>query len=184
MEYQVVSSEQAELGRFRIHKDWINTNGAIHPYSFVEVKPSISIFPFVGDRILLIHQYRHSVKEWLWEIPGGSIEEGEDIRHAAERELLEETGYKISRYHGMGFYYPSIGISTEVAYLCAAKCEMERYEPKRDPLERIHIRLTSEEFCRMVHTGEFVHGMGLTAWARLITGKEIKYADSVFKTGF
>lgn len=185
MEYQVIGSEQAELGRFRIHKDQVKANGAIYPYSFVEVKPSVSIFPFVGDQILLIHQYRHSVKKWLWEIPGGGLEEGEDIRRAAERELLEETGYKMKGYQDLGFYYPSAGISTEIAYLCATECELERHEPKREPLEKIHIGLVSiEEFRGMIYSGEFAHGMGLVAWARLITGKGKDYVDSVLKTGF
>ncbi len=185
MEYQVVGSEQTELGRFRIHKDQVAVAGAVYPYSFVETKPSISVFPFVGDQILLIHQYRHSVKKWLWEIPGGGLEEGEDIRQAAERELLEEAGYKTREYHDLGSYYPSAGISTEIAYLCAVECELERHEPKREPLEKMHAKLVDiDEFCEMVRTGEFAHGMGLAAWARLITGKGQEYADSIFKTGF
>jgi 8-oxo-dGTP diphosphatase len=30
-----------------------------------------------------------------WELPGGSIKEGESVKEAAEREFLEESGYAI-----------------------------------------------------------------------------------------
>ena len=46
------------------------------------------------QEILLIKQYRHPVREYLWEIPAGLLDlPGESLLEAAKRELLEETGY-------------------------------------------------------------------------------------------
>lgn len=46
------------------------------------------------QEILLIKQYRHPVREYLWEIPAGLLDvPGESRLEAAKRELLEETGY-------------------------------------------------------------------------------------------
>jgi ADP-ribose pyrophosphatase len=47
-----------------------------------------------ADEVLLINQYRHPVREYLWEIPAGLLDiPGESRLEAAKRELLEETGY-------------------------------------------------------------------------------------------
>ena len=47
-----------------------------------------------AQEVLLIKQYRHPVREYLWEIPAGLLDvPGESRVEAAKRELLEETGY-------------------------------------------------------------------------------------------
>lgn len=46
------------------------------------------------QKVILAKQFRPGPNEILLELPGGGIEAGETPEHAAERELLEETGYK------------------------------------------------------------------------------------------
>ena len=66
------------------------------------------------DRVLLIRQYRHPVGAELWEIPAGLRDvAGEPVRQTAERELLEETGYRASDWHVLADYFSSPGYSTE-----------------------------------------------------------------------
>ncbi len=44
-------------------------------------------------KVILERQYRHALGQTCWEIPAGCVEEGETPMQAAQRELLEETGY-------------------------------------------------------------------------------------------
>lgn len=47
------------------------------------------------NEVLMIRQYRHPVKSYLWELPAGLLDvSGESTLDAAQRELLEETGYR------------------------------------------------------------------------------------------
>ena len=66
------------------------------------------------DRILLIRQYRHPVGRLLWEIPAGLRDvAGEDPWVTAQRELLEEAGYRARDWRVLADYYSSPGFSTE-----------------------------------------------------------------------
>ncbi len=67
-----------------------------------------------ADRILLIRQYRHPVGRLLWELPAGLRDvAGEDPLLTAQRELLEEAGYRARDWRVLADYFSSPGFSTE-----------------------------------------------------------------------
>jgi len=67
-----------------------------------------------SDRILLIRQYRHPVGRLLWEIPAGLRDvAGEDPFITAQRELVEEAGYRARDWRVLADYFSSPGYSTE-----------------------------------------------------------------------
>jgi ADP-ribose pyrophosphatase len=67
-----------------------------------------------AQRVLMIRQYRHPVGRLLWEIPAGLRDtDGESPLQTAQRELLEETGYRASQWHTLLDYFSSPGYSTE-----------------------------------------------------------------------
>ena len=67
-----------------------------------------------SGRVLMIRQYRHPVARRLWELPAGLRDvSGEPPLITAERELLEETGYRAGNWRVLIDYYSSPGISTE-----------------------------------------------------------------------
>ncbi len=67
-----------------------------------------------AQRVLMIRQYRHPVGHELWEIPAGLRDaDGESPLVTAQRELLEETGYRAREWHTLVDYFTSPGFSTE-----------------------------------------------------------------------
>jgi ADP-ribose pyrophosphatase len=65
-------------------------------------------------RVLLIRHYRHPVGHLLWEIPAGIRDvSGEHPRATAERELLEEAGYRARDWRLLADFFSSPGIITE-----------------------------------------------------------------------
>jgi ADP-ribose pyrophosphatase len=63
--------------------------------------------------VILIRQYRHAVKRWLWEIPAGLRHLQEPPRKAAARELREETGYGARYWRLLGSFLSSPGFCEE-----------------------------------------------------------------------
>src|SRR2546430_15954550 len=56
-----------------------------------------------AQQVLLIRQYRHPVQRLLWEIPAGLRDVSGELPWAtAQRELLEEAGYRARDWRGGG----------------------------------------------------------------------------------
>lgn len=65
-------------------------------------------------QVLMIRQYRHPAGQLLWEIPAGLRDvPGEEPLVTAERELLEETGYRARDWHLLADVFNSPGMSNE-----------------------------------------------------------------------
>ncbi|USD66965.1 NUDIX hydrolase [Vibrio sp. SCSIO 43136] len=80
------------------------------------------ILPVLDDgQILLIHQFRPSLKKWLLELPAGTMESEEDPTQCAQRELEEETGYSASELISLGQVTPLAGFCDEIQHLFIAK---------------------------------------------------------------
>jgi ADP-ribose pyrophosphatase len=75
---------------------------------------SVVLLPLIDDsHIVLIRQYRYALDRWIWELPAGSLEPGEDPAAAAARECEEEIGLVPSRVEFAGTWYPTPGFCTE-----------------------------------------------------------------------
>ncbi|MBI4436914.1 MAG: NUDIX hydrolase [Candidatus Omnitrophica bacterium] len=75
---------------------------------------SCAIVPLLSKKkVVLIRQFRPSVRKTLWEIPAGTLEKGESPKRCAARELSEETGYRAKTLKKVAVFYPSPGFCTE-----------------------------------------------------------------------
>ena len=122
------------------------------------------------DRILMIRQYRHAVGRLLWEIPAGLRDvAGEDPWLTAQRELMEETGYRARDWRLLADYYSSPGFSTERLRIFLARDleavpAAERHFVPRD--EEAHLLLgwlPLDEAVGKVFAGELHNGPAILA---------------------
>lgn len=83
---------------------------------------SVVVLPVLPDgRIVLIRQYRHATRQYLWELVAGRMDEGETPKQAAARELIEETGYRAKKFTVFLNVFPSPGFLEERMYILLAQ---------------------------------------------------------------
>ena len=123
-----------------------------------------------AQQVLLIRQYRHPVGGLLWEIPAGLRDvSGEPPWATAQRELLEEAGYRARDWRVLADYYTSPGFSTERLRVFLARDLEFVPEPERSfvPVdEEAHLLpawLPLDEAVRKVLAGELHNGVAALA---------------------
>ena len=117
--WPVADSEELARGKLlRLRRDAVRVpDGSVASREVVEHPGAVAILALdEADRVLLIRQYRHPVGAELWEIPAGLRDvAGEPLRQTAERELLEETGYRASDWRVLADFFSSPGYQHRAA---------------------------------------------------------------------
>ena len=145
-EEKQLSSTQIYDGRvIKVSKDEVLCpNGNTSIREIVHHRGGVGILFKLGDKFVFEKQYRYAFNEEMIEIPAGKLEEGEIPLPAAERELLEETGYRPLEMIFLGDMYPTVGYSNEVIHLYF--CEKAKKEERHlDNDEIIDLFLLSME---------------------------------------
>lgn len=123
-------------------------------YNVVDVIPCIFVVPVTpaGD-IVLIRHYRHTLKQWVWEIPAGGIEE-QSRDETVIAELREEIGGVASHVSYLGEFFPSNGFSNEIAHLYVA-WNVTLGEQQLESAEVITVHPTPlDQVLEMIHTNQ------------------------------
>jgi len=89
-------------------------NGSEHEIEIVRHAPAVVVIPLEADgRVVLIRQFRAAIDRELWEVPAGSLDDGEPADAAAKRECEEEIGRAPHRVQRLGSLYPTPGYCDE-----------------------------------------------------------------------
>ena len=99
--WTVVASEQLRKDRWidlRADACLTPSGEKVAPYYVLSYPDWVNIAAITAEgELVLIRQYRHGVGRWVTELPGGiSDPDDSSLAEAAARELLEETGYRVT----------------------------------------------------------------------------------------
>jgi ADP-ribose pyrophosphatase len=123
--FWVTTDHVKEPGGVRVRRDLIHHSGSV---VVLAVDDSGA-----APRVLLERQYRHAAKDYLWELPAGRIEPGEPELKAAQRELIEETGYTAARWRRILRFYSTPGFVAEtMAVYLATGLSAGTAQPEED----------------------------------------------------
>ena len=126
---------------------------------------TVSVFPVLEDGTILLIEDSQPHRETILTTPSGRVEEGETPEVAAERELLEETGYRAERLEPLFSFAPEDKIDW-MFYAFVGKNCTKVAEPKPDAGEKIVpkpvsfdelIALAAEKILRSGRGHEFAH---------------------------
>jgi 8-oxo-dGTP pyrophosphatase MutT (NUDIX family) len=109
-------------------------------------------------QVILIRQYRYAINAFLWELPAGSVDEGESPEEAAVRECHEEIGKVPETVVRLGALYPTPGYcDEEMIFYRLSKLEDPTTHAALDEDEDIEARVFDLREARdMVRRGEIV----------------------------
>ncbi len=113
---ETLSTERIFDGKvFDVERDRVRMpNGREVTVDIVRHPRSVVLLPVPAPRqIILIRQYRYAVNRWLWELPAGSVDEGEEPEAAAVRECHEEIGQVPDTVVRLASLFPTPGFCDE-----------------------------------------------------------------------
>jgi ADP-ribose pyrophosphatase len=154
---KILNSEMVYQGRvFGVRRDEVVEPNGVRAVREVITHPgSVVVLPVLDDgRVVMVRQYRHATRKYLWELVAGRMEAGERPKRAAARELLEETGYRASRYEVFLDVFPSPGFLEERMFILRAEgLTAGEAQPEED--EKIEVRgYKLSELKEMIHNGK------------------------------
>ncbi len=143
-----LSVEQVQLPDGRVIDD----------YYRLQLQDYAIIFAQVPDgRIIMVRQYKHGVGRVSLTLPGGGLAAGESPLVAAQRELLEETGYTAEHWQPLPDFVTSANYRGSRGYIFTAQNAQQVAEPNSGDLEEMEVVLmTPEAVIAAVKAGEVV----------------------------
>jgi len=182
---ELLSSESVFEGPlFRVLRDrLIEPGGKLATRDIVRHNGSVVVLAIDNSKskkdpwIVVERQYRHAANRFLWELPAGKLEPGEDPLLGAQRELAEETGYRAKKWKPLVEYYASPGFLGESMKVFVAEGLVAGDSHPEDD-EQIAFRLVKlSELLKLIELGAILDGKTLSSvllFARKLAGKSKK----------
>ena len=150
-------------------------SGATIEYGVLEGDGFASVVPVTDDgKVVLVRQWRQPLNSFTLELPSGGVDEDEDPRKAAERELFEETGFRAVGLEPLVSIHTSTGRTNEVCHLFRCRAVRDPEGPRPEPTEFIRVvELPLEEALEKISDGGITDAatvLGLLWSGRLSSG--------------
>jgi ADP-ribose pyrophosphatase len=153
---------------FKVEVDRVRLpHGTEAPLEVIRHPPSVVLVPMPDpDHVILIRQYRYAADDWLWELPAGSVDPGEDVETAARRECHEEVGLVPQRLERLGSFLPTPGYcDEEMIFFRATELTTPEQKAAQDEDESVEPRVftlaDARALVRTVQPGDMKTALGL-----------------------
>ena len=146
--------------------DEVSARGDRGRYVAIDAPEWVVIIAEHNGNFVLVRQWRHGEGRVNLEFPGGVAEPGEEPVHAAERELLEETGFKAGRITSLGSVSPNPALFKNHFHVFLAEDLIQTGSPSPDDDEILQFEeLPKEDVLRRFGDDELTNAFMGTALA-------------------
>lgn len=143
----------------------IHRDGSVSPYYLASRNPNpdtlkavthrndpdgVVIFGVYNDKIVLIRQYRYPIGDYVYELPAGLVEPGEDLVQAAVREMYEETGLTFTPRNQTRPFFTTVGMTDESCGTIFGSCTGDPTNIHQEASEEIQVVLADRQECRRI----------------------------------
>jgi len=155
-----------KAGVFKLETEEITLENGVDTHVHILRHPgAAAIVPMLdAGTVVLIRQYRHAMGGFVWEVPAGTLDGADaDPLACAQRELVEETGYRGDHFEKLGVIAPSPGYSDERIHIfLATGLTLDRQNLDRDEVLHVHAK-PFDEAMKMAGNGEIVDAKTIAA---------------------
>jgi ADP-ribose diphosphatase len=129
-------------------------NGVTVDLEMVRHPGAAAVVPLKEDgTVILIRQFRHAAGGFIYEIPAGKLQPGEDPKACAARELEEEIGYQAGRLELLSSIFTAPGFTDEVIHIYKATAMTKgRQHLDRDEVLEV-VEMPLQEALDMIRVG-------------------------------
>ncbi|MBM7791045.1 NUDIX hydrolase [Tenggerimyces flavus] len=122
-EWSVLASEVVYDTWITVVRDRLRKpDGGELDYHYLASAGSSSVLAFTEDeQVVLTRQYRHPLRQTIFDLPAGGLRAGEEPQAAALRELAEETGYVAGEIESLGRFNPMPGTMSHTCHVFVAR---------------------------------------------------------------
>ncbi len=125
----------------------------------------VVVLPEKDGKIAIMRQFRHSTRDWHWEIPRGFGESGLSAEENASKEIKEEIHGEIKELIDLGRYHNNTGLEGHFVNLFMAKMDFVGEVETTEGIESIRW-VSVKEFENMVANEEITDGFSIAAYTR------------------
>ena len=144
-------------------------DGSVGELEMIRHPGASAVVPFLSDpngddpQVLLIKQYRYASDGYLYEVPAGRLDPGEDPRSCASRELREETGCTATQIDYLTTIFTTPGFTDEKIHLFMAT-GLTAGETKHEADEFLELQpMLLSRALGMIEAGEIQDGKTVVA---------------------
>lgn len=160
--------------KYLIRDQWINLRAdvckmpdgkIVEPYYVLEYPDWVNVTAITDrEEVIMVRQYRHAYGKVVLELPGGVVDPGESYATAAQRELLEETGYTATHFEELARTSPNPSNQTNLSVSYLATGAKKASAQKLDHTEDIEVVVMPlEEVMQLLRSNKIVQAMHVTS---------------------
>jgi len=159
-DYKIFTTERVE---------GTHPSGKTMRFSLIRAVDWVNVIALTRDeQVVLVRQYRPGIDSVCIEIPGGMVDEGEEPLVAAQRELVEETGYTSREWRPLGVVAPNPAIQNNRLHSFLALDAEATHDMQLDGNEVLALDvLPLAEVHELLRTGRIDHALVVAAFAHL-----------------